>query len=273
MPVDTPGPGDSGRTVRIVEGSGRSADFIPIYHDNPREGITSGDLEAVAAAARVSGFAPTNAPPPAAMEGVSDVIAEAIRAIFGPRLIGSRQALPPLVARRARRGGRSRRAPRSSSRPPYQVPTPPPVVSTQPPGPMGPPMVPSGSNQLPPPGETETPVDLGDIFRGGVEGAIGGLIGELIGAPPAHIAPVDLGGGFTTGPAFGGGPATMADPYTSVPAEVTVNTRTGAVTKCRRRRRRRLLTPTDLSDLAALQALVGKGSAALNMAVAKAVRR
>ena len=52
-----------------------------------------------------------------------------------------------------------------------------------------------------------------------------------------------------------------------------VDTRTGKVTKCKRRRRRRLLTPTDLSDLAALQALVGKGSTALNMAVAKAVRR
>lgn len=59
----------------------------------------------------------------------------------------------------------------------------------------------------------------------------------------------------------------------SVPANVTVNTRTGQVTACRRRRRRRLVTPTDISDLAALQALVGKGSSAMNLAVAKAVRR
>jgi hypothetical protein len=58
-----------------------------------------------------------------------------------------------------------------------------------------------------------------------------------------------------------------------LPAEVVVNTRTGETKRCPRRRRRRLLTPTDLSDLAALQALVGKGSSALNMAVAKAVRR
>lgn len=58
-----------------------------------------------------------------------------------------------------------------------------------------------------------------------------------------------------------------------MPAQVTVDTRTGEVKPCRRRRRKRLLTPTDLSDLAALQALVGKGSTALNMAVAKAVRR
>jgi len=59
----------------------------------------------------------------------------------------------------------------------------------------------------------------------------------------------------------------------AVPANVNVNTRTGAVTACRRRRRRRLVTPTDISDLAALQALVGKGSSAMNLAVAKAVRR
>ena len=63
----------------------------------------------------------------------------------------------------------------------------------------------------------------------------------------------------------------LAEP---VPAgKFEVDTRTGKITKCKRRRRRRLLTPTDLSDLAALQALVGKGSTALNMAVAKAVRR
>lgn len=56
------------------------------------------------------------------------------------------------------------------------------------------------------------------------------------------------------------------------PAKVTVDTRTGQVTSCKRRRRKRLLTPTDLSDLAALAAIVGKGDA-LKMAVAKAVRR
>ena len=57
------------------------------------------------------------------------------------------------------------------------------------------------------------------------------------------------------------------------PAKVTVDTRTGQVTPCRRRRRRRLLTPTDLADLASLQTLVGKGSDAMKFAVTKAVRR
>lgn len=59
----------------------------------------------------------------------------------------------------------------------------------------------------------------------------------------------------------------------TTPAKVTVDTRTGAVTPCRRRRRRRLLTPTDLADLASLQTLVGKGSDAMRFAVTKAVRR
>lgn len=59
----------------------------------------------------------------------------------------------------------------------------------------------------------------------------------------------------------------------AVPAKVTVDTKTGAITHCKRRRRRRLLTPTDLADLAALQTLVGKGSDAMRYAVMKAVRR
>jgi len=72
-------------------------------------------------------------------------------------------------------------------------------------------------------------------------------------------------------PSFSGGGASgsYAPP---MPAQVTVDTRTGQVKPCRRRRRRRLLTPTDLSDLAALSAIVGKGDA-LKLAVAKAVRR
>ena len=75
------------------------------------------------------------------------------------------------------------------------------------------------------------------------------------------------GGGTTYSPLPFAAPGT-----TQVPAQVTVDTRTGEVKPCRRRRRRRLLTPTDLSDLAALQAIVGKGDA-LKLAVAKAVRR
>lgn len=95
--------------------------------------------------------------------------------------------------------------------------------------------------------------DWGDFAQGAIQGIIQGVIGNEF--APNLPTPVSV-----PGP---GGP----------PAKVTVDTRTGQVTRCTRRRRRRLLTPTDLSDLAALQALVGKGSSALNMAVAKAVRR
>ncbi len=74
------------------------------------------------------------------------------------------------------------------------------------------------------------------------------------------------GGGAFAG---GGASGSYAPP---MPAQVTVDTRTGAVKPCRRRRRRRLLTPTDLSDLAALATIVGKGDA-LKFAVTKPVRR
>lgn len=77
-----------------------------------------------------------------------------------------------------------------------------------------------------------------------------------------------LGGGVPFAPqAFSG-----VAPGGALPREITVDTVTGEVKKCKRRRRRRLLTPTDLSDLAALSAIVGKGDA-LKLAVAKAVRR
>lgn len=56
------------------------------------------------------------------------------------------------------------------------------------------------------------------------------------------------------------------------PAKVTVDTRTGKVTPCRRARRKPLLTCTDLNTLAALKTIVGGGQA-LNFAVMKAVRR
>ncbi len=104
--------------------------------------------------------------------------------------------------------------------------------------------------------ESEVAIDWGDIV-GGVLGDIATGIMQPAGGPlPFYTGP--------TSPGMGGG---IAPPTT-----VTVDTRTGKVTRCKRRRRRRLLTPTDLSDLAALAAVVGKGDA-LKLAVAKAVRR
>ncbi len=92
-------------------------------------------------------------------------------------------------------------------------------------------------------------IDWGDI----VGGALGDIAGQLVG---------------TSGPFPG---PTFTGPGT-VPTEVTYNTQTGQIKPCRRRRRRRLLTPTDLSDLAALATIVGKGDS-LKLAVVKAVRR
>lgn len=103
-------------------------------------------------------------------------------------------------------------------------------------------------------------IDFGDILSGAVRGA----------------AQTVLTPGYTYSPPFSPGASSFVAPgvgSTSGSGTYRINPATGAVEKCRRRRRRRLLTPTDLSDLAALQALVGKGSSALNMAVAKAVRR
>lgn len=53
---------------------------------------------------------------------------------------------------------------------------------------------------------------------------------------------------------------------------LTIDCATGQEVKRTRRRRRRLLTSGDLGDLAQLQALVGKGSNAMQVAVSKAIR-
>lgn len=100
--------------------------------------------------------------------------------------------------------------------------------------------------QTPPtnePGGPDVAIDWGDVLGG----ALGDIAGQL-GAP-----------GFS-------------GPVAPVPSQVIVDTRTGAVKPCRRKRRRRLLTPTDLSDLAALKTITGNNDA-LKFAVMKAVRR
>ncbi len=99
-------------------------------------------------------------------------------------------------------------------------------------------------------------VDWGSVF----DAAIDVWQGQKPGGPMN-------GAGLYTPPGFAPQP-----PFSPAPAKVTVDTRTGKVTKCSRRRRRRLLTSTDINDLAALKAIVGGGQA-MNLAVAKAVRR
>ncbi len=100
-------------------------------------------------------------------------------------------------------------------------------------------------------------IDWGGAFSG----ALDLLQGQQIGGAPA------LPSYFQPGTA-----GILQADGADMPTNVQVNTRTGQVTKCRRRRRRRLLTPTDLSDLAALKTITGNNDA-LKMAVVKAVRR
>lgn len=100
-------------------------------------------------------------------------------------------------------------------------------------------------------------VDWGQVLSGAIDIAQGQIPSIGVGPSQSFAGPGTLG--QVNGAA--------------APAKVTVDTRTGKVTHCNRRRRRRLLTPTDLADLAALQTLVGKGSDAMRYAVMKAVRR
>jgi hypothetical protein len=109
--------------------------------------------------------------------------------------------------------------------------------------------------------ESEVAIDWGTVIGGALGDIAGGLIGP--GAPP--VAYNTTQGFLPT--VTGGGPSGIPSG-----AKVQIDPKTGKVTLCRRRRRRRLLTPTDLNDLAALKTIVGGGQA-INFAVMKAVRR
>lgn len=114
--------------------------------------------------------------------------------------------------------------------------------------------------EYPPTDEVEeVAIDWGSVVSGAVDIAQGQLIGGGLPNVSGYAAPSTVGGGSFSYP---GG----------APGKVTVDTATGKITPCRRRRRRRLLTPTDLNDLAALKTIVGGGQA-INFAVMKAVRR
>jgi len=124
------------------------------------------------------------------------------------------------------------------------------------------------------PGGEEVAIDWGTVFSGAIDIAQGQFPGgltqlappiqNLIGSPqPAAPPPAVVNG--------------AAMPYTgSCPPRktrtLTIDCATGQEVKRTRRRRRRLLTSSDLGDLAQLQALVGKGSNAMSVAVSKAIR-
>lgn len=127
--------------------------------------------------------------------------------------------------------------------------------------------------------ETEVAIDWGDVL-GGVAKAIFPLPTAAIDLYQGYNTPGFVAGppatqGPSVGPAIpnlGGGMQGAASCPPTGPKYAKVCLATGAVMPLRQRRRRRLLTSSDLSDLAALKALFGN-SAGVQAALVKAVRR
>jgi hypothetical protein len=85
-------------------------------------------------------------------------------------------------------------------------------------------------------------------------------------APSPGVAPSSTVAAVSNGAGYAGSCPTRKT------RTLTIDCATGQEVKRTRRRRRRLLTNGDLGDLAQLQALVGKGSNAMQVAVSKAIR-
>jgi len=111
----------------------------------------------------------------------------------------------------------------------------------------------SGDIRVTEEGNDDMAIDWGGLISGGIDL----LQGQRIGGGPGPAAYQGPGSPNYTGFVTGGTARSYGD--------------NGNGKKCRRRRRR-LLTPTDLSDIAALVAIAGKGTG-MNLAIAKAVRR
>jgi len=118
----------------------------------------------------------------------------------------------------------------------------------------------------------------GHIFRSGVE-AVATNWWDGSAATPGIIPSGRAGATFvgstgtgSPGAAQYGGAMTAASCEPCGPRYLTYDCKTGKFSKKRRRGRRRLATDRDLSDLAAIVAITGKGSA-MNQAVAGMVRR
>lgn len=122
--------------------------------------------------------------------------------------------------------------------------------------------------------EENMAVDWGTIAYNAASTVLGGVLGVsptlpslttpfvAPGAPPPVINPA----------VAVGAPAMIGACPTRKTRTLTIDCATGQEVKRTRRRRRRLLTSGDLGDLAQLQALVGKGSNAMSVAVSKAIR-
>lgn len=114
--------------------------------------------------------------------------------------------------------------------------------------------------------------DLSDIFGALGDAVVRGIGGSLDFDPstPGIIPGVSslpdlIGGQFA-------GPGVSQPTPRSTPVQVNIDPVTGRVTHCKRRRRRRLLTKSDIADISTMAALLGKNSESFKVWLAKATR-
>lgn len=126
--------------------------------------------------------------------------------------------------------------------------------------------------------ESDVAIDWGGIFTTAAGTAISGLgarYGVPMGIGPGAVTPAvfpTIPPGADILPEYMGGAPCPPVGTCGAPRYLTYDCKTGSWSPRRRRRRRRLLTNQDVADLSALQSIAGKG-AALQMAIATAVRR
>ena len=121
--------------------------------------------------------------------------------------------------------------------------------------------------------EGEPMADLSDIFGSIGDAFVRGISGSLDFDPrtPGIIPGVsslpDL-----VGDAFAPNIPQVTPAPRSTPVQVNIDPVTGRVTQCKRRRRRRLLTKSDIADISTMAALLGKNSESFKVWLAKATR-
>lgn len=124
--------------------------------------------------------------------------------------------------------------------------------------------------------EEEPMADLSDIFGALGDVVVGGIRGSLDADPRTPGIFGDIFGPSLpdlVGDAFRGATPQTTPAPRSTPVQVNIDPVTGAVTRCKpRRRRRRLLTKSDIADISTMAALLGKNSESFKVWLAKATR-
>ncbi len=111
--------------------------------------------------------------------------------------------------------------------------------------------------------------DWGHLARELIGGAIGISDPAAVAYSPGYASQFT---GTTLSPGTAVATPGLAGCEPCGPRYLTYDCKTGKFSSRKRRRRRRLITPTDLGDLASIVAITGKG-AGMNQAIAQAVRR